>query len=67
MHAFKFISVSALCLLALVQGGVAQDELVPLGGVCGSIIGTKPCASGTCCYRFPDYGVCQLKCGKKTA
>jgi hypothetical protein len=38
MHAFKFISLPAaavLMLLALVQGGVAQDvEPVPLGGQC---------------------------------
>ncbi|KAJ7819160.1 hypothetical protein B0H13DRAFT_2131839 [Mycena leptocephala] len=41
MHAFKFISVSAVFLLALVQDAVSQDvEPVPLGGQCGSFIGT---------------------------
>jgi hypothetical protein len=41
MHAFKFISVSAVFLLALVQDAVSQDvelsqdvEPVPLGGQC---------------------------------
>ncbi|KAJ7439327.1 hypothetical protein FB451DRAFT_1392020 [Mycena latifolia] len=53
-------------MLALVQGAVAQDDLVPLGGQCGSFIGTKPCAYGTCCYLFPDFGVCQLECKKTT-
>ncbi|KAJ6588017.1 hypothetical protein B0H19DRAFT_1097694 [Mycena capillaripes] len=57
MHASKFISVSALFLLALAQGVVSQDDLVPLGGECGSIVGTKPCAAGKCCYLHPDYGV----------
>ncbi|KAJ7892881.1 hypothetical protein B0H14DRAFT_3427801 [Mycena olivaceomarginata] len=71
MHAFKFVSLPAaavLMLLALVQGGVAQGvaevvEPVPLGGLCGSIAGTKPCVSpGVCCYIHPDEGYCQLKC-----
>ncbi|KAJ6556015.1 hypothetical protein B0H19DRAFT_1151786 [Mycena capillaripes] len=41
MHAFKSISVLAVFLLALMQGAVAQnDDLVPLGGQCETIIGT---------------------------
>ncbi|KAJ7892877.1 hypothetical protein B0H14DRAFT_3854745 [Mycena olivaceomarginata] len=71
MHAFKFISLPAaavLMLLALVQGGVAQDvEPVPLGGQCGTFIGTKPCVyPGVCCYLHPDDGYCLLKCPKSS-
>ncbi|KAJ6562150.1 hypothetical protein B0H19DRAFT_1143705 [Mycena capillaripes] len=65
MHAFKFISVSAIFLLALMQGAVAQyGDLVPLGGLCVSIAGAKPCAAGKCCILGPDRGVCKLKCPK---
>ncbi|KAJ6562703.1 hypothetical protein DFH09DRAFT_1159435 [Mycena vulgaris] len=40
MYAFKFVYVSAIFLLALVQGVVSQDiEPVPLGGSCETILG----------------------------
>ncbi|KAJ7912688.1 hypothetical protein B0H13DRAFT_2006212, partial [Mycena leptocephala] len=40
MYAFKLIYVSAIFLLALVQGVVSQDiEGVPLGGSCETIAG----------------------------
>ncbi|KAJ7455478.1 hypothetical protein FB451DRAFT_1564909 [Mycena latifolia] len=37
MYAFKFVSVSAIFLLALVQGAVSQG--VPSGGSCVTIAG----------------------------
>ncbi|KAJ7856037.1 hypothetical protein B0H13DRAFT_2079113 [Mycena leptocephala] len=40
MYAFKLVSVSAIFLLALVQGTVSQGvEGVPLGGSCETIAG----------------------------
>ncbi|KAJ7126857.1 hypothetical protein C8R44DRAFT_979612 [Mycena epipterygia] len=53
MHAFRFISVSAVFLLALAQGVVSQDEPVALGGTCETIVGTKPCKFFplTLCFR----------------
>ncbi|KAJ7876419.1 hypothetical protein B0H13DRAFT_2055152 [Mycena leptocephala] len=40
MYAFNFLSVSAIFLLALVQGVVTQDvEPVPKGGLCETIAG----------------------------
>ncbi|KAJ7886882.1 hypothetical protein B0H14DRAFT_2563188 [Mycena olivaceomarginata] len=44
MYAFKFVSVSATFLLALVQGVVSQDaEPVPQGGLCETIAGPRTC------------------------
>ncbi|KAK7039468.1 hypothetical protein R3P38DRAFT_2899696 [Favolaschia claudopus] len=59
MYAFKYVSLSAVFLLALLQGAVSQPtELVPIGGQCGTIIGTLPCVSGAqCCYLNPDNGM----------
>ncbi|KAJ7892876.1 hypothetical protein B0H14DRAFT_3427796 [Mycena olivaceomarginata] len=68
MLGFKFVSLPALILLAL--GAVAQDtyvEPVPLYGQCGTIVGTKPCARGKCCYIHPDDGICLLRCPKPSA
>ncbi|KAF7358427.1 hypothetical protein MVEN_00893200 [Mycena venus] len=56
MYAFKFVSVSAIFLLALVQGAVSQG--VPSGGLCVTIAGFKACAEGLeCCILGPDRGV----------
>ncbi|KAJ7263789.1 hypothetical protein C8J57DRAFT_1718823 [Mycena rebaudengoi] len=61
MYAFKFVSVSAIFLLALVQGAVSQG--VPLGGSCVTIVGFKACAEGLkCCILGPDHGVCAETC-----
>ncbi|KAK7044713.1 hypothetical protein R3P38DRAFT_3176952 [Favolaschia claudopus] len=60
MYAFKSLSLStAVFLLALLQGALSQPtELVPLGGQCGTIIGTLPCVAGAqCCYLNPDNGM----------
>ncbi|KAJ7856036.1 hypothetical protein B0H13DRAFT_2079104 [Mycena leptocephala] len=39
MYTFKLISISAIFLLAFVQGVVSQDEGVPVGGSCVTIAG----------------------------
>ncbi|KAF9262280.1 hypothetical protein L218DRAFT_1000781 [Marasmius fiardii PR-910] len=62
-----FKSVSSLLLLLLAVGTFAtregRDYPVPLGGQCGTIAGTKPCATGLkCCYLHPDDGVCLAVC-----
>ncbi|KAJ6572502.1 hypothetical protein DFH09DRAFT_1312785 [Mycena vulgaris] len=66
MYASKFIYVSAIVLLALVQGVVSQGvEPVPLGGSCETIAGPKPCVAGLkCCILGPDHGICLLECPK---
>ncbi|KAJ7798523.1 hypothetical protein B0H14DRAFT_2617786 [Mycena olivaceomarginata] len=60
MYAFKFVSVSATFLLALVQSVVSQDaEPVPQGGLCETIAGPRTCAEGLkCCILGPDNGMC---------
>ncbi|KAJ6564872.1 hypothetical protein DFH09DRAFT_1158025 [Mycena vulgaris] len=71
MYAFKFVYVSAIFLLALVQGVVSQDiEPVPLGGsylyaTDNSLLylQQKPCVVGLkCCILGPDHGICMLNC-----
>ncbi|KAJ7482473.1 hypothetical protein FB451DRAFT_120277 [Mycena latifolia] len=64
MHAFKFVSVSAIFFLALAQGVVSQEvEPVPKGGSCETIAGPRPCAAGLkCCILGPDNGICLQQC-----
>ncbi|KAJ7197866.1 hypothetical protein C8J57DRAFT_1537572 [Mycena rebaudengoi] len=67
MHTFKLLSdTTAFLYFAITQGVVIDSEPVPLYGQCGTIIGTKPCAQGVCCFLNPDNGICLLKCPETT-
>ncbi|KAJ7218403.1 hypothetical protein GGX14DRAFT_390177 [Mycena pura] len=71
MYAFKFVSVSAIFLLALMQGAVSETIAGPALYVFTDFfyvvtltVFYKGASGLTCCILGPDNGICEPECVK---